>query len=146
MRRPVAKRVLQEVHDQLHPVAYLQTILSSPGSYSMGSVSSDWLDHWHRSIVWPPVEQPRAGVEIPLTAPLAVAVRLLNGRKAAGPSHRFQSTTSRRRLRLGGATTCLSSVRDVHGGVHGVQLAEFAGVDALDGPLVVLHAAALRSR
>ncbi len=42
-----------------------------------------------------PIQKLRPGIEVVVTAPTADTYLLLYGRQGAGPSQRFQSTTSR---------------------------------------------------
>src|SRR5215471_17714776 len=79
-------------------------MLLSVGSYSTGMVSSALLAHWHRSSVWAPQSSslaPESKSHCPRQPPSTYF--WLKGRHAAGPSQRFQSTTS------GGGVFCAAS-------------------------------------
>ena len=70
-------------------------MLVGDGSYSTGIVSSAcWPIGTDRRCA-PPSPAGAAGVEVVIAAPAALHVFLLYGRQGAGPSQRFQSTTSR---------------------------------------------------
>src|SRR5262249_28747699 len=90
----------------------------SEGSYATGIVSSALLAHWHRSTVCAPQSSslaPESKSHCPRHLPSQYD--WLKGRHAAGPSQRFQSTTSRGGVGWAGSQVLSGTGRETEAGI-----------------------------